>query len=334
MQNRHTGMDRRTFMRLAAGSLGAAALSACMPQTRTLDGRVRTPSSNAAMDAKSFSASRRFQANRFGNIAYVEQGSGEAALFLHGFPLNGFQWRGALPRLADARRCIAPDFLGLGYTRVADGQGVAPAEQADMLAAFMDALGIARADIVANDSGGAVAQLLATRHPQRVRSLLLTNCDTEHECPPAAMAPVIAMSRKGAYVDEWLRPWLLDKALARSDKGLGGMTFSYPDHPTDEAIDMYLSPLVANARRTEAYALALEQNSLAGIGPKLAASQVPVRIIWGMADPIFSPAGAEYLDRAFPRSRGVHRIANGKLFFPEEFPDVIAAEARQLWAAS
>jgi pimeloyl-ACP methyl ester carboxylesterase len=237
-------------------------------------------------------------------------------------------------RVAKACRCIAPDFLGLGYTHVADGQSVAPATQADMLAAFMDALGIDRADIVANDSGGAVAQLLATRHPQRVRSLLLTNCDTEHECPPAAMAPVIAMSRKGAYVDEWLRPWLLDKALARSDKGLGGMTFSYPEHPTDEAIDMYLSPLVANARRTDAYALALEQNSLAGIGTKLAASQVPVRIIWGMADPIFSPAGADYLDRAFSRSRGVHRIANAKLFFPEEFPDVIAAEARQLWSAS
>src|SRR6186713_2111521 len=174
MQNRHTGMDRRTFMRLAAGSLGAAALSACMPQTPALSRRVRTPSSNAPMDAKSFQAARRFQATRFGNIAYVEQGSGEAALFLHGFPLNGFQWRGALPRLADARRCIAPDFLGLGYTQVADGQSVAPAAQADMLAAFMDALGIDRADIVANDSGGAVAQLLLTRYPQRVRSLLLT----------------------------------------------------------------------------------------------------------------------------------------------------------------
>src|ERR1700754_1474309 len=147
MQDRHTGMNRRTFMRLAVGSLGVAALSACLPRAPATGSRVRTPSSHASMDAKSFNASRRFQATSFGNIAYVEQGSGEAALFLHGFPLNGFQWRGALPRLADARRCIAPDFLGLGYTQVADGQSVAPAMQADMLAAFMDGLGIARADI-------------------------------------------------------------------------------------------------------------------------------------------------------------------------------------------
>nr|WP_240147981.1 alpha/beta hydrolase [Luteibacter yeojuensis] len=308
-------------------------LAACAPGVaRMAASKARAPAK--AMNAKQFNAARRYLRTAYGNIAHVEQGSGETALFLHGFPLNGFQWRGVLPQLADARRCIAPDFLGLGYTEVAAGQSVAPAAQADMLAAFMDALGIARADIVANDSGGAVAQLLATRHPERVRTLLLTNCDTEHECPPAAMAPVIAMSREGTYVGKWLRPWLEDKTLARSPQGLGGMTYCYPDHPTDEAIDMYLSPLVAHAERTHAYALALEENSLAGIGPRLAACTVPLRVVWGMSDPIFSPAGAEYLDRAFPRSRGVRRIAQAKLFFPEEFPDVVATEARALWAAS
>ena len=112
------------------------------------------------------------------------------------------------------------------------------------------------------------------------------------------------------------------------------MTFCKPGQPTDEALDMYLSPLVAHPDRTHAYALALEENSLAGIGPKLAASEAPMRVVWGMSDTIFSPAGAEYLDRTFARSKGVRRIAEAKLFFPEEFPDVIAAEARSLWAAS
>jgi len=326
--NGQFGIDRRSFMKLAAGTLAAGVVAACAPRG------VGRMALNEDMDARRFNAARRFTRTSFGNIAYVEQGTGDAALFLHGFPLNGFQWRGALPRLADARRCIAPDFLGLGYTEVAPGQSVAPAAQADMLVAFLDSLGITRADVVANDSGGAVAQLLATRYPQRVRSLLLTNCDTEHECPPAAMAPVIAMSHDGTYVDRWLRPWLADKTLARSPEGLGGMTFTYPGHPTDEAIDMYLAPLVAHPGRTHAYAMALEENSLAGIGPKLAQSPVPMRVVWGMADPIFSPAGAEYLDHAFKHSRGVHRIPNAKLFFPEEFPDVIAAEARRLWAAS
>lgn len=62
----------------------------------------------------------------------VERGSGDAALFLHGIPLNGFQWRGVLERLSVHRRCIAPDFLGLGYTRVAGGRSLAPAAQAEL----------------------------------------------------------------------------------------------------------------------------------------------------------------------------------------------------------
>ncbi|WP_413624659.1 alpha/beta fold hydrolase [Luteibacter sp. Lutesp34] len=327
-----TDVGRRGFMRLAAASLAVSTLAACAPGVAKLASP--PASSRKALDARAFTAARRYARTPFGNIAYVEQGSGDAALFLHGFPLNGFQWRDVLPRLADVRRCVAPDFLGLGYTEPAAGQGVAPAEQVDMLVSFMDALAIGQADVVANDSGGAVAQLLATRHPDRVRSLLLTNCDTEHECPPAAMAPVIAMSHQGAYVDTWLRPWLEDKALARSPQGLGGMTFCKPGQPTDEALEMYLSPLVAHPDRTHAYALALEENSLVGIGPKLASCPAPMRVVWGMSDTIFSPEGAAYLDRMFAHSRGVRRIAEAKLFFPEEFPEVIAAEARELWSAS
>lgn len=332
MNSGTTDVGRRAFVRLAAGSLAAGILVACAPRAA----RLASPPapSRRALDARTFTAARRYARTPFGNIAYVEQGSGDAALFLHGFPLNGFQWRAVLPQLANVRRCVAPDFLGLGYTEPATGQSVAPAEQTDMLVSFMDALEIARADVVANDSGGAVAQLLATRHPSRVRTLLLTNCDTEHECPPAAMAPVIAMAHQGTYVDTWLRPWLENKTLARSPHGLGGMTFCKPGQPTDEALEMYLSPLVAHPERTRAYALALEENSLAGIGPKLAVCPAAVRIVWGMSDTIFSPEGATYLDHAFAHSRGVRRIAEAKLFFPEEFPEVIAAEARDLWSAS
>ncbi|MGE5802121.1 MAG: alpha/beta fold hydrolase [Gemmatimonadota bacterium] len=131
------------------------------------------------MDAAAFHAARRFAGTRFGRIAYVERGSATAAaLFLHGFPLNSFQWRGALDRLSPYRQCIAPDFLAMGYTEVAEGQGVGPAAQVAMIVELLDTLRIDAVDLVANDSGGAVAQLLVAGHGERVRSLLLTNCDT------------------------------------------------------------------------------------------------------------------------------------------------------------
>jgi pimeloyl-ACP methyl ester carboxylesterase len=296
----------------------------------------RTLASKQDMDAKRFHASRRFLDTAFGRIAYVERGRGEVALFLHGFPLNSFQWRGALERLSPYRHCIAPDFLGLGYTEVAQGQGVAPDAQVAMLVAFLDALGIAKVDLVGSDSGGAVAQIFVTRHPERVRSLLLTNCDTEPESPPVAMLPVIALSHQGKFVDQWLAPWFADKKLARSPQGIGGMCFADPANPTDEAIDYYFAPLVSSPHRkalVHAYAIALEHNPLAGIGAALRRCPVPTRILWGMDDTIFSLAGAQYLDKTLGRSLGVRRVANAKLFFPEERPALIAEEARSLWAA-
>ena len=223
----------------------------------------------------------------------------------------------------------------MGYTEVAEMQSVAPDAQVAMIIALLDRLSISRVDLIANDSGGAVAQFLVARHPQRVRTLLLTNCDTEPDSPPAAMLPVIALSKEGKFVDEWLAPWRADKARARSKDGIGGMCYGDPAHPSDEAIETYLAPLVSEARRkalVHAYAIALEKNPLAGIEPELKHCTLPTRIVWGTADTIFSPSGPDYLDRTFGNSRGVRRLEGSKLFWPEERPDVIAEEARRLWS--
>ena len=288
----------------------------------------------ADMTAAQFAAARRLVATRFGRIALVERGAGPAALFLHGFPLNSFQWRGALERLSPVRRCLLPDFLALGYTEVADGQGVGSDDQAAMIVELLDALQVSSVDLVANDSGGAVAQLLVARHPDRVRTLLLTNCDTEIDSPPPALLPVIELAKAGRWVDEWLVPWVNDKTLARSSQGLGGMTFTHPVNPSNDAVDYYLGPLISSPARkalAHAYAIALERNALAGIAPALGSSRVPVRIVWGTGDTIFSAESPAYLDRTFGNSRGVRLVEGAKLFFPEEFPDVIADEARRLW---
>ncbi|WP_133175336.1 alpha/beta fold hydrolase [Sphingomonas oleivorans] len=136
-----------------------------------------------------------------------------------------------------------------------------------MLAAFLDKLGIASVDLVANDSGGAVAQIFVTRYPHRVRTLLLTNCDVEPDSPPPALQPVLALAREGTYPDQWLVPWFNDHVLARSPQGFGGMCFSDPNQPTDAAIEMYFGPLIATPARkalTNAYTLGLDPNPWPG----------------------------------------------------------------------
>jgi len=200
---------------------------------------------------------------------------------------------------------------------------------------LLDRLSIRKVDIVANDSGGMVAQLFATRYPERVRTMLLTNCDVEPDSPPAAVLPVIEMAREGTFADRWLAPWLADKTLARSEQGIGGMCYADPSHPTDEAIECYLGPLVSTPERRawlHAYAMALAPNPLAGIEEALKRCTVPTRIVWGTADTIFSPESPGYLDRLLPGSRGVRRVPRAKLFWPEEFPEIVVEEALKLWA--
>jgi pimeloyl-ACP methyl ester carboxylesterase len=329
-------MDRRSFVAAVGGGVIVEAIARASALRAVALTQALQPTGTTAA---AWHAARRFVETSFGRIAYVERGhagSRNAALFLHGFPLNGFQWRGAFDRLSPYRRCVAPDFLALGHTEVAAGQSVAPDAQAQMVAAVLETLGIDRVDLVANDSGGAVAQLLVARHPERVRSVLLTNCDTEPESPPLALKPVIEMAHAGTYADRWLVPWVANKTLARSPSGLGGLTYTYPDRLGDETIDCYLAPLVASAARkalVNAYAVSLERNPLVGIAPALRRCSAPMRVVWGMGDDIFSAASPEYLTRTFGNARGVRRVPGAKLFFPEEFPDLIAEEARRLWAS-
>jgi pimeloyl-ACP methyl ester carboxylesterase len=324
---------------LLAASVSAVALAGIARRARALSEVTGTAGRGGGDEiaASRYNRERRFAEIPAGRIAYIDRGTGPAALFLHGFPLSSFQWRGAIDRLSNTRRCVAPDFLGLGYTEVAPNQSVAPAAQVGMLVALLDHLDVREVDLIANDSGGAVAQLFVTQHPERVRTLLLTNCDTEPDSPPAAVVPVIELAPAGVYPDLWLEPWLRHKDVARSANGLGGLCYSNPAHPTDAALEQYLGPLVASAERkawVNGYALGLAPNPLAGMESRLKQCRAPARLVWGMSDTIFSARGCDYLAGILPRLTGVRRIREAKLFFPEEYPDIIAQEARLLWGAA
>jgi haloalkane dehalogenase len=325
-------MDRREFMERSTRALALASLST---STGAMLRDVMASGPSTTIDAAAFRAMRQFATTSFGKIAYVERGHGKVVLFLHGYPLNGFQWRGAIERLSSHRRCIAPDYLGMGYTEAAADQSLAPENQMEMINALLDSLSVSSVDLVANDSGGAIAQLFLAKYPQRVRTLLLTNCDTAIDSPPPSLLPIIALAKAGLFADKSLARQLANKELARSPKGIGGLAYTYPSNPTDEAIEMYFGPLVSSEQRkrqVEAYAIALERNALADIEPALRRSRVPVRIVWEQADTIFSSSSPAWLDRAFGNSKGVRLVEGAKLFFPEEMPDLIAEEARKLWA--
>lgn len=319
-------MKRRDFLWTCATVAGAATLPACSTARGAREETTK-------LDAAGFAASRRFVPTRFGRIAYVERGSGPAALFLHGFPLNGFQWRGSLERLSPYRRCLAPDFIGLGYTEAPGQQDFSPQAQTDMLAAFLDGLSVPAVDLIANDSGGTIAQLFVAQHPTRVRTMLLTNCDVHENSPPAQMANSIKAARDGLY-DQKMARHLEDRVYARSPKGIGGSAYVDPANFTDEAIEVYFSPLVSSPLRRaqlNRHLAAYDPNPLLAIESALRRCTAPTRMVWGTADQLFPVVWAEWLDRTLPESRGVRLVEGGKLFWPEERPDLLAEEARALW---
>jgi haloalkane dehalogenase len=326
-------MRRREFIEITTSMIGAGVVAGCASHMTRGNPSTAVIDAHQPMDAAAFHASRRLVQTRFGRIAYVERGSGPAALFLHGFPLNGFQWRGSLERLSAHRRCLAPDFIGLGYTEAPEQQDFSPQAQTDMLVAFLDGLSIPTVDLVANDSGGTIAQLFVVQHPERVRTVLLTNCDVHENSPPVQMRNSIESARAGLY-DRKMARHLEDRAYARSPQGIGGSAYLDPANLTDEAIDCYFRPLVASPLRKmqlNRHLAAFEPNPLLAIEPALRRCATPTRMVWGTADQLFPVVWAEWLDRTIPESRGVRLVEGAKLFFPEEMPALIAAEARQLW---
>jgi pimeloyl-ACP methyl ester carboxylesterase len=322
------GMTRRDFV---YGSSFAAS-AAFLPTTPAF----ARATNIKPIDAKAFDASRKFANLPISNVAYVERGHGLAALFVHGYPLNGFQWRGALDRLQAHRRCIAPDVMGMGRTETPEGQTISPATQAEMLAMLLDSLHIDAVDLVANDSGGLVSQVFVAKYPHRVRTLLLTNCDVDENNPPPQFLPLIALAKNETLADRFFVPQLNDKNLARSAKGLGS-AYTYPDRLTDETIETYLRPLVETPlRRSQLnhYTVSLGTNELLAIREDLRQWKGPARMVWGLKDPFFGAQWAEWLDKTLPGSRGIRKLEEANLFFPEEMPDVIAEEALALWGIS
>ncbi len=275
-------MNRRDFSHAAIALMGGLLL----PRRASSLGK---PEGGTALDAAAYHRLRRHAHTWFGRIAYIDHGRGPAALFIHGFPLSGFQWRHALGRLGDRRRCLAPDLMGLGYTEVSDDQDLTPGAQARMLASLLDRLSISEVDLVANDSGGTIAQIMMALYPHRIRSVILTDRDVNENSPPAQMRNSIQQGRNGTY-DKKIERHLDDRDYARSANGIGGNAYSDPASFSDEAIEYSLRPLVASQRRHDQlnrYLAAFEPNPLVALRGALGRFEAPSKMLWGTSDPLF-----------------------------------------------
>jgi pimeloyl-ACP methyl ester carboxylesterase len=258
-----------------------------------------------------------------GSVALQDSGEGEPLLFVHGLLVDGRLWRKVVPRLDGSFRCLVPD-LPLGSHRApmrADAD-LSPPGLARLLAELIEELELERVTLVGNDTGGAISQITAANHPERIGGLVLTNCDAfDNFLPPAfrplqyaarvpglltaalqgmRLAPVrrlpiafgwlIKHGRDDRLLGDWVRPFLSDGAIRRdTTKVLKGISPRY----TNEAAE------------------------------RLRSFERPALLAWAREDRFFKATYAERLAQTIPGAR-LEWIEDSYTFVPEDQPARLA----------
>ena len=285
------------------------------------------------MQPRELDEGRRTVSTKSGEISYIDIGTGPAAVFVHGVGTNAYLWRNVIGPLTSVRRCLAIDLPLHGQTPVAAGQDLSVAAMASVLEDFCDALGLTSIDLVANDTGGAVAQVFAARHPQRLATLTLTNCDTEGNLPPEAFKPIIDMAATGALAPAMAT--LMDDIGAARDAAFG-TAYEHPADTDPEVIRAYLEPwagTLERAREFERLLVSLDPADLEAVEPQLRNLQVPTLVVWGTGDPFFDVSWAYWLRDTIPGVTKVVTVDDARLFFPEERPGDLVPHLTEHWAA-
>lgn len=101
---------------------------------------------------------------------YVEQGSGNTILFLHGIPTSSYLWRNILPQLSDNHRCIAVDLIGLGQSGKPDIDYTV-FEHIKYVEGFIEALSLKNITLVAHAWGSVIGFDIAMRRPKLFKGL-------------------------------------------------------------------------------------------------------------------------------------------------------------------
>lgn len=230
------------------------------------------------------------------SIAYLEQGEGTPVLLVHGIPTSSLLWRNVIPRLAAGRRVIAPDLLNYGQSAKLLEANVSIEAQSRLLIGVLDALGARRADVVAHDIGGGIAQILAVNYPERVGKLVLANSVCFDSWPIPEFKP---LQEEGAE-----ERMALDEFLKMLREFLPNGVYRR-EAVSQEIYDMILKPwaseegkraLFRNFRR-------LNPEYTQAIAAELKHLPHESLILWGRHDPFQKPHYAERLAKTIPHAR-------------------------------
>jgi pimeloyl-ACP methyl ester carboxylesterase len=258
-----------------------------------------------------------------GRIRYREAGEGKPVVFVHGYLVDGRLWDGVVDALADRCRCFAPDWpIGAQQIAMNPDADLSPYGIAATIAAFLEALDLEDVTIVGNDSGGAMSQVLVTRHPERIGRLVLTNCDTHENFPPGLFKAMPPIARLPGGMAVLAAPFRIG-ALARA----AFKPFSRNPIPA-ELVASWMEPGLHDPgvrRDVKKVTGGMNKRYTLEAAEKLRGSELPILLTWAPKDPFFPIKYAERLAGEAANARIVE-IPDARTFVPLDQPERLADE--------
>jgi pimeloyl-ACP methyl ester carboxylesterase len=258
-----------------------------------------------------------------GTIHYEKAGppDGRPVVFIHGYSMGSSLWRPLSERLA-ARgfSCLAPTWpLGAHAEPMGGGAELTMEGVAAMVGEMLDALALEDVVLVGNDTGGAIAQLVATSTPARLGALVLTSCDAFEHFPPPILKPLIAAAKAGPAYDLAIQP--LRTRFGRK-RGFGALAHA----DIDDLVVEWVKPALTNRRvRSDLrrFTMSLDQETTVRAAARLPGFTKPALVAWSADDLFFPLEDGQRLAQALPDGR-LEVIESARTFSMIDEPDRLA----------
>lgn len=258
-----------------------------------------------------------------GRIRYREAGSGKPIVFVHGYLVDGRLWDGVVDRLGDRYRCLAPDWpLGAQQIAMKPDADLTPYGIAALIDSFLEALDLDDVTIVGNDSGGAMSQVLVSRHRQRIGRLVLTNCDTHENFPPGVFKHLPKLAAAPGGMTLLSLPFRVPAIARRAFR-----PFTREPIPA-ELVASWMEPSLTDRdvkRDLKKVTVGMNARYTLEAAEKLRGSNFPLLLTWAPSDKLFPISLAERLAGEVGGAKIV-RIPHSSTFVPLDQPGRVADE--------
>jgi pimeloyl-ACP methyl ester carboxylesterase len=238
-----------------------------------------------------------------GTVHYRESGAGAPVVFLHGWLMGARLWDPVVHLLEDEFRCLVPELpFGAHPVPMRAGADLTTAGLGRLVADFLGALDLSDVILVGNDSGAAVAQVVAARHAGRLGGLVLATGDAFDNYPPKPFRPLITVARAGALTA------LLAMLKTRPPRSLptayGWLTHGdLPHDLIDQWIAAYFADRGVRSDLRRLTAALGDDDLMNQIATELATFTRPALLAWAADDKFFPAEHARRLAAILPNAR-------------------------------